>query len=370
MNFLIITHTPHLLKKEHYFAYAPYVKEMNLWIKNFDSVEIIAPKVTRAVSKIDMPYKHNNIYLNRVPAIAFTSVKASFKSVIKIPIIFVTLYKACKRADHIHLRCPGNIGLLGCFVQLLFPKKKKTAKYAGNWDPKAKQPFSYRLQKWILSNTFLTRDIQVLVYGEWPKQTKNVLPFFTASYATKNIANIPIRKYDNIIQFVYVGTLSKGKRPLYAVKLVEELLKRGVLCRLAIYGEGEESGALKEYIKKASLESVVTLFGNQPSEVIETAYKKSHFLILASKSEGWPKVVAEAMFWGVIPLATSVSCIPWMMANGKRGILLNLDLNIDAQKVTSLLKQGETLNTMAINAANWSRQYTLEDFETEIKKLI
>ena len=39
-------------------------------------------------------------------------------------------------ADHIHLRCPGNIGLLGCFSSNFISKKIKTAKYAGNWDPK------------------------------------------------------------------------------------------------------------------------------------------------------------------------------------------------------------------------------------------
>ena len=43
------------------------------------------------------------------------------------------MYKAMKWADHIHLRCPGNIGLLGCIVQIAFPKKVKTVKYAGNW---------------------------------------------------------------------------------------------------------------------------------------------------------------------------------------------------------------------------------------------
>jgi len=73
------------------------------------------------------------------------------------------------QADYIHLRCPGNMGL-EALVQMLFPNKPKTAKYAGNWNPKSKQPWSYRLQKWILSYTFLTQNMQVLVYGEWSNQ--------------------------------------------------------------------------------------------------------------------------------------------------------------------------------------------------------
>jgi len=80
-----------------------------------------------------------------------------FNSIKSIPLLIyniLALFYAVFKADAIHLRCPGNVGLLGCIVQLFFPFKKKTAKYAGNWDPKSKQPWSYKLQKWILSNTF------------------------------------------------------------------------------------------------------------------------------------------------------------------------------------------------------------------------
>ncbi len=87
-----------------------------------------------------------------------------------------------KQVNHIHLRCPGNVGLLGCIVQVFFPSKIKTAKYAGNWDPKSKQPIAYKLQKWILSNTLLSKKIKVLVYGEWLKQTKNIKTIFRNFY--------------------------------------------------------------------------------------------------------------------------------------------------------------------------------------------
>ena len=113
-------------------------------------------------------------------------------------------------ADHIHLRCPGNVGLLGSLVQVFFPSKPKTAKYAGNWDPKAKQPLSYKIQKWLLSNTLLTKNMTVLVYGEWPNQTKNIKSFFTATYREADKKEIQIRKLEADIQFVFVGTLSVG----------------------------------------------------------------------------------------------------------------------------------------------------------------
>lgn len=370
MNFLIVSHTSHIFNGGRYYAYGPYVKEMNLWLKNVDSVEIVAPLTEDKLSSIILPYKNKDIRFSEISTISLLSFTEMVKTIFKLPEIFFHLFRAMKKADHIHLRCPGNIGLLGCISQVFFPKKKKTAKYAGNWEPTAKQPWSYRLQKWILSNTFLTRNMKVLVYGEWPEQSKNILPFFTASYSKEKIVEIPVKNYNDTLRFVFVGTLAVGKRPLYALHLVGYLREKGIDCRLDFYGEGDQRESLEKYINEAQLVSLVTLHGNQSADVIETAYKQSHFLILASQSEGWPKVVAEAMFWGVVPLVTPVSCVPWMLEYGNRGIILTLKMDDDVERLLKLLKQKEVLKQMAVKSYKWSHQYTLEVFEAEIKKLI
>ena len=162
MNFLIITHVLHAKNKADYLAYAPYVKEMNLWLKYVDKVTIVAPLLAdKEIRPIDIAYQHKNIDFRSIPAFDLLSLKSSLKTLLVLPVIFFKIIGAMRNADHIHLRCPGNIGLLGCIAQIFFPSKTKTAKYAGNWDPNSKQPLSYRLQKRILSNTFLTKKMNV-----------------------------------------------------------------------------------------------------------------------------------------------------------------------------------------------------------------
>jgi glycosyltransferase involved in cell wall biosynthesis len=286
--------------------------------------------------------------------------------------------KAMKQADHIHLRCPGNIGLLGCFVQLLFPDKPKTAKYAGNWDPKATQPRSYRLQKWLLSNTFLTKNMKVLVYGEWPNQTKNIVPFFTASYSEKEINNNhchaepnPERRRSGVeANFIYVGALTKGKQPLLSVAVVQKLKEKGHLVQLNIYGEGPERLALEQYITANDLSNTVILHGNCEREIIKKAYQTSHFLLFISQSEGWPKAVAEAMFWGCLPITSKVSCIPHMLANGKRGALVNANADEIVAVVEDYLQHPEKYVAQSKKAMEWSRQFTMEKFEEGIGKVM
>nr|WP_315199069.1 glycosyltransferase [uncultured Flavobacterium sp.] len=370
MKFTIITHVQHIEDKNSYFAYAPYVNEMNIWSKYIEELIIVAPLQETGITAIDCPYNSNNIQFVPISQISLLGLSATLNAILKIPKISWQIFKAMHQADHIHLRCPGNIGLLGCFVQILFPSKFKTAKYAGNWDPKSKQPWSYRLQKWILSNTFLTRNMQVLAYGEWDGSTKNIKPFFTATYTEAD--KLPMRLLDlkEIIHFVFVGSLVEGKNPLYAVQLVEKLCNIGYKVSLDLYGEGVERKALKNYIVANGLEKYVALKGNQNQKAVTEAYQKSHFVILPSKSEGWPKAIAEGMFWGCVPIATPVSCVPFMLDFGNRGLLLKMNLDQDKQQLEAFLNNESEYAAKSHKAFDWSAKYTLDVFETEILKML
>ena len=370
MKFAIITHVPHGLNETGFFAYAPYVREMNIWGEFVDEMIVVAPRGLSEQTAIHIGYSHKNIRLLEIPAMNFQSLKTIFGSFLHFPKTIFAIFKAMKMADHIHLRCPGNIGLLGCLVQILFPKKPKTAKYAGNWDPDAKQPLSYRLQKWILNNTFLTKNMQVLVYGEWAGSSKNIKPFFTATYYEKDkIAIAPKSLWGNI-RFLFVGSLAVGKQPMYAVKLLEKISKSVHDATLHLYGDGQERKFLERYCAQNKLSGKVIFHGNQTEAVVRKAYQDSHFIILASKSEGWPKVIAEAMFWGCYPLASAVSCVPFMLDNGHRGLLLEMDLDSDALSVEKILQDQSEYDKKVLRSMSWSREYTLDLFKNQIKALV
>jgi glycosyltransferase involved in cell wall biosynthesis len=371
MKFLIVSNAPIIEKQTGSFAYSPYVKEMKIWANYADEVSFCCPEWENEngllVSEIPFHFYKNF----RLSDFDIQSFKTILKALVQIPFNLLILFRAMLWADHIHLRCPGNVGLLASIVQVFFPWKKKTAKYAGNWDPKAQQPWSYKLQRKILSNTFLTRNIQVLVYGEWPDQSENIKSFFTATYPKKEAEiSVSERKFDNKINFLFVGMLSSGKRPLYAVKLVGELKNRGYNVHLDILGEGNEKEALTQYCTENKLEEFIVLHGNQELQTVKELYQTSHFLILPSKSEGWPKVIAEAMFWGCVPLSTAISCVPYMLDKGNRGFILTLELEEDVKSIAVLLNNEGNYRQISRQASDWSRKYTIDYFESEIAKLV
>ncbi|MCD0466763.1 glycosyltransferase family 4 protein [Flavobacterium sp. ENC] len=370
MKFAVITHVSHTWKDNQYFGYAPYVREMNVWLKNIDELILVAPLGPKSPTLIDLPYEHDKIDFKEVPDFSLTNFKEIIKAIFKLPVIFWRVFWAMKKADHIHLRCPGNMGLIGCIVQVLFPHKEKTAKYAGNWDPQSKQPWTYKLQKYIVSNVFLTRNMKVLVYGDWKNKTKNIVPFFTATYLESEKTVVQKEPFNAGIKFAFVGSLVEGKNPLYAIKLAEQLAIKGFDVVLNVYGDGIQRDSLEAYIKNKQLENTVFLYGNQNQDTIKQALQKSHFVVLPSKSEGWPKAIAEGMFWGCLPIATKVSCVPFMLADEERGLLLEMKIEQDVLKLEKALKDESDYTLKSQKALVWSREYTLEVFEKEINKIL
>lgn len=370
MNLTIITFAPTLKKGSDFYSYGPYVSEMNIWAKNFDNIVICSPISYNKNLLLDQ-FDFIPVKIYKLIPFSLTSFKEILKLFYILPFNIIQILRACLSAEHIHLRCPGNVGLLASLIQILFPFKKKTAKYAGNWDPKAKnQPLTYRFQKYILSNTFLTKNMKVMVYGEWSNQTNNVIPFFTASYSALEKKQFQPKKLKSTIHLIFVGGLTVGKQPLKSVKVVESLLKKGIDAQLSIYGDGVEKQNIENYIRQHLLENHITLHGNQNKEVIKEAFQKSHFLIFISKSEGWPKVVAEAMFWGCLPITTKVSCVPYMLNHNERGSLVNDDVDEIVNEILQYVHQQELYDLKCKNASDWSQQYTLETFENAIKDLI
>jgi len=282
MNFLILSHVHHVKKGGRFFAYGPYVREMNIWTKFFTSVTILAPlSQDREINPIEIAYEHNNIRFIPVKEINLTSWKGRFQTLVSLPGIIAKIISAMRSTDHIHLRCPGNMGLLGAILQYFFPSKNKTAKYAGNWDPESTQPYTYKLQKKLISNPGFAKKMKVLVYGEWPHQSQNIVPFFTFSYS-ENEPQIGFREplsSENKLQLLFVGALVYGKNPLMAAEVARILKAQNLNFKLTFCGEGDQMEPLRQFAKENNLTEEVELCGNLPSEALKEKYKTSHFLI-------------------------------------------------------------------------------------------
>jgi glycosyltransferase involved in cell wall biosynthesis len=370
MKLAIFTLVEHIEYQGKYYGYAPYIREMELWNSHFEEVTIVAPlSKNKTIDVISRPYTHSKIKFIEVPVFNIKSITSVFGLLLLLPSMCYKMIKVMRHADHLHFRSPSNISAIAAVLQVFFPQKKKTMRYTGNWDPSSKQPIGYKFQKNIFSNTFLTKNMTGLVYGNWDNMSKNINPFFAATFHENEKENSIYRDYSSQLKFIFVGGLVSGKRPLFAVKLIEELHSKGIRCHLDVLGDGPLRIEMETYISQNDLKDIVKLHGNRDKEYLKSALKESHFVLLPSISEGWPKALAEGMFFGCIPISTKISCVPWMLDDGKRGILIEADFEKAFNEIYGVITHG-SLKEISKAAQLWSQEYTVEKQVSDIKKIL
>ncbi|APY07537.1 glycosyl transferase [Winogradskyella sp. J14-2] len=368
----IFTLVTHKKKEGKLYGYSPYVSEINMWSSHFENIIVVGCfSKSKDIDRLEKPYAHNNVELLEVPVFNIKSILGVIKLVLNLPLMVYKMAKAMQRADHLHFRCPSNVSAVAALIQVFYPKKNKTTKYAGNWDPKSNQPMGYRFQKWLLSNTLLTKNMKVLVYGDWKDKSSYVVPFMSATYNESEKIEYKKRDFSGHLKFVFTGAMVTGKRPLLTIKIIEALIHNGFSSELHMFGDGPLIDDAKSYIKSHGLEDAVFIYGNQPKEQVKQCLLNAHFTILPSKSEGWPKAIAEGMFFGAIPISTKISCLPWILDFGKRGILIEPSADSAVKIIIDELEKGDLhLNQLSKKALEWSQQYTVDKLELEISKLV
>jgi hypothetical protein len=65
-----------------------------------------------------------------------------------------------------------------------------------------------------------------------------------------------------------------------------------------------------------------------------------------------------------------VSCVPEMLDQGNRGILIAPQEDAIATRIMQLVERPHEMLEMSTRARQWSREYTLERFENDIAPLI
>jgi glycosyltransferase involved in cell wall biosynthesis len=204
----------------------------------------------------------------------------------------------------------------------------------------------------------------VTVYGTWPNQPPHVIPFFTSMMTAEQVRRAVevagTKRLSRPLRVLFSGRLVAAKRVdvlLEAVKLASE---RGVPLEVAIVGQGAEEAKLRAQAAQLRIEDKVNFVGALPFDEALRWYDWAHCLVLPSThSEGWPKVIAEAMCSGLVCVAVRHGQVPTMLEG--RGILVSEGTSEEfADALQAITHSPEKYTQIMQAASKWARQYSLE----------
>ena len=115
------------------------------------------------------------------------------------------------------------------------------------------------------------------------------------------------------VRMILVGRLDAGKGVGRALTVLARLREMGIRATLDVIGDGPERAASETQAADMDLRDLTAFHGWVPRTELGPLYTRSHIFILPSSSEGWPKVLSEAMAYGVVPVCSGVGSIPQLL---------------------------------------------------------
>lgn len=374
MKLLIISHTPHYLKEGQVVGWGSTVMEIDQLAKLFTEVTHLAPLHDGETPESSLPYRNPQVRLALVKPAGGRSLAQKLSYFWRIPQWFTVMRSEIKLADAIHIRCPAGVSLVGLLAHSLFGKGKPCwVKYAGNWRPQAKDPLSYSLQRSLLKRN-IHRGV-VTVNGQWEGQSNHVVSFFNPSFSKSDWVtaqtSIKDKKLTTPLELLFVGRVEEEKGVGRLIQISTALKQLGIDFHVNVIGDGPKRGDYEKRVNERGMADCLTFFSWKSRAELTLYYKDAHFILLPSTaSEGWPKVLSEAMAYGVVPLASTVSSIPYFIKQANSGKVIQAD---DFQAFVSAIihyfRHPEIWKQESQNAAIMAKKFTYEKYLKAVKDL-
>ncbi|WP_299334698.1 glycosyltransferase [uncultured Psychroserpens sp.] len=373
MKVAIISHTEHYINQDgQLVGWGPTINELNHLLEVFEEIYHVAMLYKGEAPPSSLPYKSDRIKFITIPSVGGHGVNEKLKILSKAPKTLSIVSETLKKVDCFQLRTPTGIGVYLIPYLTLFSKKNGWFKYAGNWKQE-QPPMGYAFQRWLLKRQKRT----VTINGKWPDQPEHCLTFENPCLSIDDLTegtDISKNKaFDGKFTFCYVGRLEREKgveRIILALTNLSIEDKHKVEC-VHLVGNGSELSYFKDLAIHSGVEIVFHGFLDRAS--VFHIYKQSHvFLMPTTASEGFPKVIAEAMNFGCVPLVSDISSIGHYIKTSVNGFLIN---PINTENVTLLLHEflnldEKVLQKILLSQRDIVNKFTYLNYNRKIQDIV
>lgn len=338
----------------------------------FDEVELIVPEIERRIHG-EVAFKDPKL---TVSAFKYLSKAQSLKR--KVLVLFWGvknlryLHNKIKQADVVHTPIPSDFGTLGMLLTKLMGKPL-FIRHCGNW---------------LIQNTFMERFWKNFMIKYTGNNTVTLAtgggmePPSDQNLYIKWIFSTSLLDKD-LIHLAEQATEKKSSQIFRVVSVSRQVHKKGTATTLHalallnnkdihfdVVGDGKDLNSFKEVAKELGLEGQVTFHGKLSNKgVLNVLLQADLFCFPTQASEGFPKVVMEAMACGLPVITNPVSVLPLLITPTNSGkILSDSSPETLASALKSFIQHPEMLEACGANALTLAKQYSLERWADFIAK--
>ncbi len=373
MKLVIISHTEHYKDTDgRIVGWGPTVTEINHLMAIFDTIVHLAMLHPGSPPKSALPYTHSSIEFVPIPVVGGSNFKNKIGIVTKALKTIALVHQHVTTADYFQLRTPTGIGVYLIPYLSWFVSTPGWYKYAGNWNQKS-APLGYAIQRWCLKH----QSRKVTINGAWPNQDKHCFTFENPCLTLDNLIEgeevLLTKTFSKPINLCYVGRLETPKGVGRIIEAISAL-KPEIQSQLGVVhlvGDGTERDSFEQL---AALCDVNFQFhGFLDRKDVFAIYKSCHgFLMPTTASEGFPKVLAEAMNFGCIPIVSNVSAIGQYIIPGKTGFVLSeVNCNNLVNAITAFVNSTDSDYQHLVRQGQIVvKRFTFDYYNTHIKQAL
>jgi glycosyltransferase involved in cell wall biosynthesis len=368
---LIISHTEHFVNESgEIVGWGSTIREINNLLEIFDEIIHIAPLYETQPPLSALPYfSTSRIKFIPIKPTGGGNILSKFGVIFDSFSTIKIVNRYLKEVDCFQFRAPTGIGVYLVPWLTLFSNKRGWFKYAGNWIQE-NPPLSYSFQRFFFK--YLQSRI-VTVNGNWGEKIDKILPFENPCLneiersTGKDFLNK--KNYCGKLSICFVGHLTKGKGAHWLL----DFLKNNSNIQLGdihIVGDGPFMDEYKMFQSATKLN--VYLYGYRGRDEISSIMAQCHFIVLPSKAEGFPKVIAEGANYGCIPIVSDISAISQYVINGVNGFLLNPKRLEEGflKSDMDLIFKNPNLTEIAFNAYQIAEKFTFKSYNYNIQSKV
>jgi hypothetical protein len=283
------------------------------------------------------------------------------------------LIRETLRADAVHAPIPGDIGTIGMALALVC-RKPLFVRHCGNWFVQA-TPAEH---VWKASMQWLAGGANVMLAtggGGKPPSDRNpaVKWIFSSACTARDLHEAASR----------AGTREPGTRLIIgcrqdrekgtgiAIESLSRLVRDFPAITLDVVGDGEALAEFRQLAIRLGVDRRVTFHGSVPHDRVMALLQQADlFCYPTIASEGFPKIVLEALACGLPVVTTRVSVLPGLIGTGC-GVLVDRAAPDEiAAAVKSCLMSPESYRRMSRCATATAAQYSLERWSEAIGEML